>query len=439
MDNTKTSSGDDGATETPSKESIVDAVTSAIRHHQLFLQGESRSVEEKNILEKEGVAESRPATIPNESESLPVASPYPSPYIPGPRAVSEGRNSLKGWLQNVTASPEIQSEPEIIQPPTRPVRSRGPCRDEKDLAWRQRNMTALQLMAQLESKAQQEQVYAGFVDPVVSCHVVEDVEWPSTDCKIRPATDADIAAVTAIFNMEMSAAIYSQIPEDDAIEESDVQEILRDCERRQRPFIVAEISDEYLYNRESWPKTSAGAKAFKRFHEFQKTIGEVMQRQIVGLAYTTEARNGHLNRPCHGSRHTCYLRILVHPGHRRDSYGTALLDRMLLMLAPCHRSLIDYQWSNIDARGIYDTALNNCRKFAHVLVEILADQHEDILTKGPQRLLQKFAFTQIACIPRSIKVPGAFADKWLDLTIWGLNVEAPERMPEDVPQSKTHV
>ncbi|KAM3436285.1 hypothetical protein MY4824_004436 [Beauveria thailandica] len=282
--------------------------------------------------------------------------------------------------------------PVIEQPETR-------YNDELDLqsepGWRRSNITSdMQISRELKAREKlarrlkerlPTQTHANYSVP-------EEAEspFPKADCTLRPATEADIAAISDIVHLEQQASREENQEKSSGIKNWEVSKYLNKCRRERRPFIVATAGEDDLLDRSKWP---AGAdKAYKRYLQYQST-SKTLQPAIVGFAFAMPRQS--LDASDTDIDHSCYVTLYVHPSHRNEKYGSALLDRILMSVSPVHRSLIDFGWQCDDAVETYEQlASHNEKQYARVYVEYSEPSDAENKLMAREKLLRKFGFRQ---------------------------------------------
>ncbi|KAM3553241.1 hypothetical protein ARSEF4850_007010 [Beauveria asiatica] len=252
--------------------------------------------------------------------------------------------------------------PVIEQPETR-------YNDELDLqsepGWRRSNITSdMQISRELKAREKLARRLKERLPTQTQANysVPEEAEspFPKADCTLRPATEADIAAISDIVNLEQQASREENQKKSSGIKNWEVSIYLNKCRQERRPFIVATAGEDDLLDRSKWP---AGAdKAYKRYLQYQST-SKTLQPAIVGFAFAMPRQS--LDAQDTDIDHSCYVTLYVHPSHRNEKYGSALLDRILMSVSPVHRSLIDFGWQCDDAVETYEQlASHNEKQYA---------------------------------------------------------------------------
>ncbi|KAM4057134.1 Acyl-CoA N-acyltransferase [Hirsutella rhossiliensis] len=313
--------------------------------------------------------------------------------------------------------------PAIEYPETLQSAIQGPYRDHKDIGWRQMNMTSgLQIVRELTSRqrlaehllASRQQTEEAMA--AVAAPYPEEDAWPNAHCILRPARQEDFSQIANIINLEGSTAAFPQIFDSKVIDSTDVDWISKRCQQTIRPFIVAVPMEEDMMDRSKWPPNSD--RAYREYIEFKKTRPSPPP-PIVGFALVTEVRLGFPQLRCPGSRYSAQVRVLVHPEYRQKSYGTALLDRILLSLSPRHRSIIDYEWKCANPARIYEHPVDrNGRQYARLYVEVFCASKVQTEYKWRAEMLSKFNFQEVAHLRDAIKTDQGHQSKWLDLVLW---------------------
>lgn len=308
-----------------------------------------------------------------------------------------------------------------VQQPDTVAREKATGEDGKDITFKQRCLTSNNHMQMairyLETKRP---------EPVLTYNNLNgttefgEVEWPKTDCVIRPAKVSDLAAIAKIASLEAQGLDgCPQVILSQDTTASEMRRIFDSCRNFFRPFIVAEARADVLLNRDQWPP--AADKAYSEYIKYKQSR-PTEETKILGFAFVSEPRVGFLNAPCPGSRHSGQIRLLVDPKYRQNAYGTALLDKILQSVAAYHRSLIDFDWQDVgQSDAVYEYPVSfNRRRYARVYIEALVEP-EGELADWKRKTLEKFQFKQAARFTKMVKTDHGHKSKWLDVVIWELN------------------
>ncbi|KAL7903125.1 hypothetical protein HDV63DRAFT_412206, partial [Trichoderma sp. SZMC 28014] len=325
--------------------------------------------------------------------------------------------------------------PEIIHPDTFKALGDGPARSYSDIAWRQANMTVeLQIHREIrvrEVLANKARLQVESTQVELKPAHVEPPAWPDADCIVRPAKPEDFKAIATIMNLESKAKVNPQVFEWKEVVATDIEKIYKSCQDNLRPFVVATAASDPLLDPSNWPNYKP--KTYQSYLAFRAAQAEVSQ-DVLGFAFVTEARIGMLGTPCPGSRHTGQIQVMVHPDHRGNLYGSALLDRILLCTAPFHRSMVDYQWQCQDSAKIYENiSYQNHRKYAWVYVETFCADRAEPATQLVTKFLQKFEFKEVGCLPSAIKTDRYYESQWLDLVLWARETQPRSNIVDSAP------
>ncbi|KAM0456194.1 hypothetical protein ACHAPV_007442 [Trichoderma viride] len=325
--------------------------------------------------------------------------------------------------------------PEIIHPDTFKALGDGPARGYTDIAWRQANMTVeLQIDREIRSReilANKARLQVEPVQPELKPAPVEPPAWPDAGCIVRPARPEDFEVIATIMNLESKAKINPQVFEWKEVVAADIQKIYKSCQDNLRPFIVATAAGDPLLDHSKWPKDST--RAYQNYLAFRASQAEVPQ-ELFGFAFVTDARIGVLGTACPGSRHAGQIKVIVHPDHRGNLYGSALLDRVLLCTAPFHRSMVDYEWQCQNSAKVYENiSYQNHRKYAWVYMETFCADRADPATQLVTNFLQKFEFKEVGCLPSAIKTDRYYESQWLDLVLWARETQPRSNIVDSTP------
>lgn len=316
---------------------------------------------------------------------------------------------------------------------------------DQELNWRADNMTAALEIKQLAHRryevavmrenARLQEKQRGFArDPEP-----ETQPWPTAECLIRPAEQDDLAAVAAIMNRERDDKTSPQVIEERNITADDLLLVLRECLCESRPFVVAETPKDILLDRSQWPKQAEAA--YREYVQFRKTQPHPETR-IMGFAFVTEARRAMSGRPCHGSRHSGHVKILVDRQYQGKLVGSALMDRILTSVCRQHHSVVDYEWQCDDPRGVYhEPSIQNHRQYAWVELTSYRPSGNKVMARQ-ERFAEKFDFKRTQRFDKEVKLDRGYGSSWLDMEVWRKDVEQRSSMHdigrsvgEDPPQA----
>lgn len=331
----------------------------------------------------------------------------------------------------------------IVQPSTHKTVTPGDCRDIRDISWRHDNMNAmiwiareLKKRAELREKVQMELAQ---VDPNNSSqkekeHVFSEDAWPTADCLLRPATKDDFAGIAAVVEAEKEQE-YPQVFGTAATHRQSIQQTYNACKRDYRPFIVAVSSQDAFLDRSKWPK--GADKVFEEYVRFAKTQKPSNTGTILGFGFVSDARAGLFGTVCPGSRFAGRITVLVHPDHRKQLYGSALLDRILLSTAVYHRSVVDYKWECPDPALIYEhPVIKNQRKYARLHIEGLFASNGKNTEVWVDKMLEKFEFKKVGRLGQTARTGSDGRRVWMDSVIWELEARPITDLLDDEPQRR---
>ncbi|KAM3507539.1 hypothetical protein MY11210_007100 [Beauveria gryllotalpidicola] len=298
---------------------------------------------------------------------------------------------------------------------------------QSEPGWRRSNITSdMQIGRELKARAKLARRLKERLPTQVQANytVLEEAEsaFPKADCTLRPVTDDDIAAISDIINLERQANPEESQKQSSGIKNWDIVEYFNKCRQERLPFIVATAGEDDLLDRSKWP---AGAdKAYKKYVKYQST-SKKLRPAIVGFAFAMPRQGAILDAQDARVDHSCYITLYVHPSHRNEKYGSALLDRILMSVSPVHRSLIDFGWQCNDAAETYEQlASHNAKQYARVFVEYLEPKNAEYKLTAMAKLLTKFGFrqaTQAAFDMLSILRKARLKDKEMRILMLGLD------------------
>ncbi|KAL6885001.1 hypothetical protein HDV57DRAFT_526703 [Trichoderma longibrachiatum] len=322
--------------------------------------------------------------------------------------------------------------PEISYPDTLKTLHEGPSRDQRDIAWRQANMTAaLQIDREIRSREWLAVKLKAQIKPQPEPVAIEPAATPRGNCVVRPATPQDFAAIATIINSESRTKGIPQVMEWKEVTAADVQKIYDSCRENMQPFIVATTARDTLLDLANWPVYST--QAYQEYLAFRSAQAKVPP-MIFGFAYMMEARVGMLGSPCPGSRHTGQVKVIVHPDHRGKLYGSALLDRILVCTAPFHRRVLEYGWRCEDSSSVYEeNPVFNRRQYAWIYIETFCDGRDDPTLKKASNFLEKFEFQEACYLRCAVKTDRYYESQWLDLVLWAREAQPRSNIADVLP------
>ncbi|KAH7170192.1 hypothetical protein EDB81DRAFT_876235 [Dactylonectria macrodidyma] len=324
----------------------------------------------------------------------------------------------------------------VEYPKTYANQSLGPCNNALDVNWRQAHMTSeLRIVREIQNRQKLAQKIRNEIEEKARESQPDPIEepWPTADCLLRPATPKDFPGIADIINKESKQAKAPQVFETAPVGPQDIQKMYDNCRRNLRPFVVAVASESKFSDRSKWPAGWEKDPDFEKFVSKQSKKFSTGNR-VLGFALVTNSRMGLFGFPCHGSRFTGRITVLVDPTQRRKLYGSALLDRILLSVAVYHRSLVDYKWECAEPALIYeDVPTKNRRKYARVYIETLVETDQDISNDWISNLMEKFEFRQVARFGKSIRTDNSPQRQWLDSVFWELEARPIVEIVEDTP------
>ncbi|VUC32012.1 unnamed protein product [Clonostachys rosea] len=248
------------------------------------------------------------------------------------------------------------------------------------------------------------------------------------ECIIRPAKPSDFAMIAAIINLEVSATRCPQIFEGREIVADDIFPIFRHCQNTLRPFVVAVPAKDEFLDTSKWP--SGSGRVYEQFKKFKESQPVEENDLVYGFAFIGEPQIGFLNRPCQGARHSGLIKMVVHPDHRRQLIGSALLERMLTLVDQSHHQMVDYHWEEDDSSFIYErSAARNTRQYSQVYIELFTSRKGDENYEWKSKLLDAYSFKCIARFNDMVKTDRAEDNQWLDLTIWEHKIKKGSKIP----------
>ncbi|ORY69540.1 uncharacterized protein BCR38DRAFT_520491 [Pseudomassariella vexata] len=163
-------------------------------------------------------------------------------------------------------------------------------------------------------------------------------------CHLRPACEADMDGVAAIYNHEIKEGWHAV--DQDPVDPAGFKHILENCKKEKMPFIVA--LDKY--NNPYDPKETHAVIGF--------VFIDIAGRGIFGSLKTNSKESGRLY-------------IMVSPEYRQQRVGTALLDSILAMVSHTYNSKeLSYQWENKTDDSVHKVCYRNPRQWRTLIMEV---------------------------------------------------------------------
>lgn len=319
--------------------------------------------------------------------------------------------------------------PAIKYPRSFRVETPGARVNSRDLAWRHENMTSTLRMANRRTRdkkaAKVEDNRILLESQIVT--LPPEHTWPSAACTIRPAKPGDFEQIVAMLNDESLHNCPQFFDSGPGFSRNDVAALSLDCQEHLRPLIVAELIEGKIPD-----EVMEAARSAKWQENLMALVTSMAPptSKIVGVAWIDEARYSR-GQPCLGSRFSGKIQLLVDPKHRRASFGTALLDRILQLTTPGFRSVIDYDWQReTTLEGVYEfPASNNVRQYARLYFEThyLASD-EGGLARAQQKFLEHFGFEKVGHLREALRTAQSFESVNLDLITWEFKAQSMSKM-----------
>ncbi|PFH63135.1 hypothetical protein XA68_17779 [Ophiocordyceps unilateralis] len=356
--------------------------------------------------------------------------------------VKLGFFGLRGCDSNHTVPPNREVDastgellPPVEYPDALTSSMDGPMDGPRDIGWRQANMTStLHIAREIRSRqrlgdklketlleSQRFQDLA--LSPTKEATAIKGEEvgppFPNARCMVRPATSEDLERILDILQSERSNWDCPQVFRPIKPCLKNVRATLEACDRDKLPFLVAVPKEDDAMDRSKWPKHLE--KLYGDFVEFMKRR-ESFSNTVVGFGFLSDVGNNMLGK-CAETRHSAHMQIIVDPRYRRQCYGTALMDRLLLSVSPLHVSLIDYEWSCLDAAGIYESPVRrNDRQLVRIYAATFCESEKEAEHEWRTAMLRKFNFKEVGKLPCVLRSQHG-ERAWLDERFWVLEAQ----------------
>lgn len=302
--------------------------------------------------------------------------------------------------------------------------------DDAQMAWRRDNMSSeLEIVQEIRRREKLALRLNDILSDSVANQAVNEYQWPKADCIVRPVQESDFDEIVGILNAEIGSTCWPQILCGFPFTSHDMKALFDFCGAKQHPFIVATTADDPLFDKSKWPVNSTAA--YNQYVKYKSEVDTNSKKKILGIAFVSTFKVGFLGTFSPATRHSGMLRVVVHPQHRRNNIGSALLDRLLLSTSLFYRNQVDYEWLCIKKNGTYEHPVTrNVRQFARLYVEVWCESSESPEMIWRSKMLSQFGLSQVAYLTGAGKSMQSQGAKWQDLSLWELQVQPCEDMAD---------
>ena len=303
--------------------------------------------------------------------------------------------------------------------------------NDPQMIWRRDNMTSeLEIVQEIRRREKLAARLSNVLNDSATSPSA-DYQWPKADCIIRPVQTSDFDEIARLFNVELGALSWPQIFSSRSFSSSDIESFFTFCAKWKHPFIVATTADDPLLDKSKWPANSTAA--YEQYIAYKNQVDPNPQKKILGVAFVSKFKLGFLGTFSPATRHSGILRVVVHPDHRRRTIGSALLDRLLVSTSLFYRNQVDYEWHCDHRNGTYEHPVTrNTRQYARLYLDIWCESSNGPELAWRARMLAQFGLSQVAYLTGAGKSGHSQGAKWLDLSLWELQVQPCEDMADSM-------
>lgn len=331
---------------------------------------------------------------------------------------------VKSWVDGVPDSPvETALEDSTVDPVTgEPIitfQYPDTMKNPMDATYPKNNMRSQAIHALLDRHI--ERYLCSKIPEYGQKKVVQEHQYsyPKADVTLRPAEASDLEEICSLVNRERSNQTGHQ---EHPVSVPGIKKVFDQCKRQLRPFVVATLPKDVLLDRSKWPADAQAA--YEEYVKYKEATSDGNNRTpVVGFAFV-EARKSSLLLGDDTSKYTGHITMAVHSDHRRKMIGSALLDRILLSVAPYHRSQLDFGWQCERPSQVYEAlSANNARQYATVYLETFQDSEAAKKAPFHKELLERFGFRQVGRLSRTKKEVLGCVTVWHDMLLWELDIQ----------------
>ncbi|KAL0932067.1 acyl-n-acyltransferase [Colletotrichum truncatum] len=250
------------------------------------------------------------------------------------------------------------------------------------------------------------------------------------ECTLRPGLLSDIEGCVDIYNM--AAASHSPLADTKPVSYQQFESIFSACSKERLPFVVAAMQRADLTDAKNWPSLDA-YRQYMKWKQAQPQEDEPSEAIIYGFAFLTPYETG-LALGAGAATETVKATIFVHPEHRRNGVGSALLHRLLTQTSILFHGDVHYDWKDPSAaqdsfyrpdfrpihreflRGL-DYKLANPGVYAGIVIHGMVNGESEEL-KWMDNFLKVFQFEKAGHLSQVYKVVKPHGVDWYDQAIW---------------------
>jgi L-amino acid N-acyltransferase YncA len=207
---------------------------------------------------------------------------------------------------------------------------------------------------------------------------------------IRPAKAEDMPAITELYNMEVRGGY--QAVDTEELSARDFLRVLQACEESNLHFLVAVTQPISLEDPKKWPDFRLYRWYMKQKEHLSLSMPDaISQPAILGFGFLGENNAGVIGSSATIGRYTGQIRIYVHPDHRLQGIGRALLEKLLIPTE---------------------------KKFRSIIIEAFFQSQHDTELSWMERFLSRYEFTRVCYLEDFGRTKRGKHSAWLDKVTW---------------------
>ncbi|KAF9872677.1 hypothetical protein CkaCkLH20_09856 [Colletotrichum karsti] len=237
-------------------------------------------------------------------------------------------------------------------------------------------------------------------------------DGPLSDCVLRPALLSDARGCADIYNLAVET--NATVPGTNSVSIHKFESFLNDCKREKLPSVVAAVQRADLTDVRNWPSTDA-YRQYMKWRQTQPKGDESFDTKIYGFAFLEPYEKG----PAFGTgaaTETVKAVVFVHPEHRRNGIGSALLHRLLTQTSFMYHGDVRYEW--IDPAAVEDSFYVPYFRPIHRIVLHGMVGGEGTELQWMDKFMKSFQFDKAGHLNQIYKVTKPHGIDWYDQVIW---------------------
>ncbi|KAK2729195.1 hypothetical protein CKAH01_10402 [Colletotrichum kahawae] len=234
-----------------------------------------------------------------------------------------------------------------------------------------------------------------------------------TDYTLRPASLSDSNGCAKTYNL----AVTAQEPLSDStnVSTQHFESIFRECVKEKLPFVIATQTSVDLRDPKNWPSRAAHRQYMQQFQHLLENQPKNDEATICGFGFLVPYEKG-LSLTTGAAADTAKVVVFVHPGHRRNGVGSALLHRLLSQTSLMFHGHAQYEWRDPDA--VDDGFHRPDFKPIHRIVMHVMVQGKDDKLQWMNKFMKSFQFEPSGRLNQVYKVEKPNGIDWYDQAVW---------------------